>query len=1077
MSNPDEYTVGWICAVSTEYVAARAFLDEEHERPQFVSRHDNNDYTLGKISGHYVVLAVLPDGEYGIASAASVARDMLFSFPNVRIGLMVGIGGGAPSPKHDIRLGDIVVSIPRDGKSGVFQYDYGKAVQDQAFRPTGYLNQPPTFLRTAVNGLKAKYESDGHQLDTAINSALEKKPRLRKKYSRPDPSTDRLYRSEVTHPLNDDSSCSAVCSQVPSQFVERNKRPEDEDNPAIHYGVIASGSQLMKDASVRDKLAAGAGVLCFEMEAAGLMNQFPCLVVRGICDYSDSHKNKEWQGYAAMAAAAYTKDLLRRITPNKVEAETKICEIAEISDIVSGLYEVAGEQRSFTKQLLQVEKDFAQERLSNEEQRCHQLFRLTVRNKDATYEWYKDRVEERVGETCMWFLNHENFQRWLKQESGPLLVSADPGCGKSVLTKYLIDDYLPRWATICYFFFKDNDQNTVRQAICAVLHQLFSQKPSLIKHAMAQYRQDGQGLVDSMKSLWKVLQNAIKDPQAGPVIIVLDALDECDESEFLDLMRNVESQFRDDLLGQGKLKYLLTSRPYEQILSGFDGLFEAFPYIRIPGEEESETISQEVNRVISHRVDKLAKKKTLAPDIKVYLETRLRETTHRTYLWVYLVFDYLEKLSFKKTLEGVKYATAAMPKSVNDAYEQILKKSEKDSMVRKALSIILAASRPLTLSEMNIAVSVDDTSQSIHDLDLEDEENFKLRIRSWCGLFVSIHHQQIYFLHQTAREFLLADAASPANAPSQPLWYHSITIHHAHAVLAKLCVLYLNLFNFDIDLSTDANGGNNHFASRYAFLDYSAKAWGAHFRKAGIVDDGGIVSSVRRICDPSSKSYSTWFSIYRKTTFWGHMDMWLVTELLVASYFGHSAIVKLLLGRETEIEAIDNSYGRTALSWAAFEGHDDVVKILLEKCAEVNSKDEEGCSPLALAAMEGHEAIGAEVNSRDDYGRTPLSLAVRDGREDIIDVLLEKGAEVDVKDKYGRTPLLWAAEGGRDNLVATLVRKGTDLNIQDTSGLTALQLASFKFHAGVEKVLLQNGASIPSDFYGLATLFSTDPSS
>jgi nucleoside phosphorylase len=109
MSSPKDYTVGWICAVHTEYVAAQAFLDKEHGRPEERSPNDNNDYTLGEIGGHNVVIAVLPDGEYGISSAASVARDMLHSFPNIRIGLMVGIGGGAPSQKHDIRLGDVVV--------------------------------------------------------------------------------------------------------------------------------------------------------------------------------------------------------------------------------------------------------------------------------------------------------------------------------------------------------------------------------------------------------------------------------------------------------------------------------------------------------------------------------------------------------------------------------------------------------------------------------------------------------------------------------------------------------------------------------------------------------------------------------------------------------------------------------------------------------------------------------------------------------------------------------------------------------------------------------------------------------
>lgn len=327
MSNPDNYTVGWICAIQTEYVAAQSFLDEEHEGPESVSTNDNNDYTLGKVGKHNVVIAVLPEGEYGISSATAVARDMLHSFPNVRIGLMVGIGGGAPSQKHDIRLGDIVVSAPRDGKGGVFQYDFGKTIQAQSFRPTGFLNQPPALLRAAVNGLKAQYERKGHRLEEAINSILEDNRRLRRKYKRPDLSSDKLYQAGVIHPPEDEAGCATVCGDDPSRLVLRLERTEDDDNPAVHYGLIASANQLMKDATVRDRLAAEKDVLCFEMESAGLMNHFPCLVIRGICDYSDSHKNKEWQGYAAMAAAAYAKDLLYRIAPNMVEAERKITEI------------------------------------------------------------------------------------------------------------------------------------------------------------------------------------------------------------------------------------------------------------------------------------------------------------------------------------------------------------------------------------------------------------------------------------------------------------------------------------------------------------------------------------------------------------------------------------------------------------------------------------------------------------------------------------------------------------------------------------------------------------------------------
>lgn len=169
-----------------------------------------------------------------------------------------------------------------------------------------------------------------------------------------------------------------------------------------------------------------------------------------------------------------------------------------------GLHETTQEHWDIAKEQLKFQRDLATERLSEKEQKCHQLFRLTASGKDgATYEWYKGRVEERVENTCLWFLNHENFRIWSQQEAGPLLVTADPGCGKSVLAKYLIDHELPRLGseTICYFFFKDQDQNTSRQALCALLHQLFSQRPSLIKHAMLQFNRDGKGLLNFTESL------------------------------------------------------------------------------------------------------------------------------------------------------------------------------------------------------------------------------------------------------------------------------------------------------------------------------------------------------------------------------------------------------------------------------------------------------------------------------------------------------------------------------------------------------------------------------------------------
>ena len=304
--NPQDYCVGWICAVQTEYVAACEILDEYSILSNSLA-HDDNIYTFGRIGHHKIVIACLPRGKYGLTSAASVAKDMLRSFPSIRFGLVVGIGGGAPSLKHDIRLGDVVVSSPVGRTGGVIYYEFGKMIQNQRFEQTGALDAPPQMLLAALNVIAAQHELKGHRIAESVSKMIERNPRLQK-YQRPELGTDRLYKSDFIHP-DPEAACEEVCSAETVQPVQRNERSA-KDDPVVHYGLIASADRLMKDAQVRDKLARDEEVLCFEMEAAGLMDHFPCVVIRGICDYSDTHKNDIWQGYAAATAAAYAKELL-----------------------------------------------------------------------------------------------------------------------------------------------------------------------------------------------------------------------------------------------------------------------------------------------------------------------------------------------------------------------------------------------------------------------------------------------------------------------------------------------------------------------------------------------------------------------------------------------------------------------------------------------------------------------------------------------------------------------------------------------------------------------------------------------
>ncbi|OQE31002.1 hypothetical protein PENFLA_c002G04777 [Penicillium flavigenum] len=300
----DDYAIAWICALPLEVAAARVMLDKTHSPlPQHSS--DPNAYALGELNGHHIVIACLPAGVYGTVSATAVVSRMRSTFPRLQYALMVGIGGGVPNKANDIRLGDVVVSKPIGTYSGVVQYDYGKAIQGGIFQPTGTLNKPPKTLLMHMSQLEAQQMTEGRDaVSKIVFDALKQNPHMAERFSPPKPQMDLLFLSGYRHAKRDEGCDKCDKDQLVHRQV-RNTR-----SPYIHYGLIASGDQVMKDSETRDCLAQQHGILCFEMEAAGLMDELPTLVIRGICDYCDSHKQKEWQGYAALTAAAYAKWLL-----------------------------------------------------------------------------------------------------------------------------------------------------------------------------------------------------------------------------------------------------------------------------------------------------------------------------------------------------------------------------------------------------------------------------------------------------------------------------------------------------------------------------------------------------------------------------------------------------------------------------------------------------------------------------------------------------------------------------------------------------------------------------------------------
>ena len=304
------YAVGIICALDVEKAAVDATLDEEHGRVEKTAG-DDNVYTFGKIGAHNVVVACLPAGVMGKVSATAVAKDMMRSFP-IKVGLMVGICGGVWSERADVRLGDVVVSQPDGQHGGVVQWDFGKMERDGVFKRTGTLNKPPRPLLNAVQILKARHRRKGNDLHQSLEVMLSGNPYMAGEYGYPGLQHDDLFEASYGHPHGD--TC-AGCDR--SRLC--NREPRKNEHPLVHYGNIASGDQVVKDGPTRDRIAREEGILCFEMEAAGLMDTFPCVVIRGVCDYADSHKNKRWQPYAAATAACYAKELLGEVDAVGVE--------------------------------------------------------------------------------------------------------------------------------------------------------------------------------------------------------------------------------------------------------------------------------------------------------------------------------------------------------------------------------------------------------------------------------------------------------------------------------------------------------------------------------------------------------------------------------------------------------------------------------------------------------------------------------------------------------------------------------------------------------------------------------------
>lgn len=328
----DQFRVAVICALPREADAVTLLFDrfwDDDDDPYGRAHGDNNHYTTGRMGRHDVVLTTLPS--MGTTSAAAASANLRSSYGGLRLALLVGICGGVPRiSHHDAFLGDVVIS------KSIIQYDYGRqypgrfvvrnSIEDSLGRANRDIRSLLSHFETERGREQLQSKSASH-LKNLRETAIRK--RRRANYQCPGRSEDDLFPPDYTHMHHTgcdtcsseaDSACDtaskASCVEVDCDKANRVVRQHPADDavytPEIFIGRIGSGNAVMKSGTDRDRIATQHGIIAFEMEGAGAWDEVPCVVVKGICDYADSHKNKKWQDFAAATAASVARAIVDR---------------------------------------------------------------------------------------------------------------------------------------------------------------------------------------------------------------------------------------------------------------------------------------------------------------------------------------------------------------------------------------------------------------------------------------------------------------------------------------------------------------------------------------------------------------------------------------------------------------------------------------------------------------------------------------------------------------------------------------------------------------------------------------------
>jgi ankyrin repeat protein len=463
---------------------------------------------------------------------------------------------------------------------------------------------------------------------------------------------------------------------------------------------------------------------------------------------------------------------------------------------------------------------------------------------------------------------------------------------------------------------------------------------------------------------------------------------------------------------------------------------------------------------------------------------------------------YLSSLEDKTTVKAIKSALKQFQKKyqgfsedkkldvLSSAYDQAMERINEQRagfqlLAKNVLSWITCAKRPLTITELQYALAVEDSDSELDTDNLPEIEDMV----SVCAGLVTVDKESniIRLIHYTTQEYFKQTRRR--------------LFPKAEADITTICVTYLSFSIFDSGFCHRDEDLEERLRDNPLY-EYAARNWGCHALEASQTEDlimkflgsevkleasvqamlafnEGLFHAVcaeyepRRMIGLHLGAYfgirETIESLLMTSSDPDLEDSFGRTPLSWAAQRGHIAVVQQLLGRGAEADPVDTS-GRTPLSWAAENGHTQVVQKLLKEGANPDLKDgNNDITPLSHAAFHGHVAMvqllileGADPEAEDGDGRTPLSWAAECGQNEAVQELFENGADPESADNDGRTPLTWAAFGGNEGVVRLLLENGVDVESKDHNGQTPLSWAARMGQEAVVQPLLEKGADIES---------------